>query len=61
MKAPTAPRGVVCVYQSFADNASNIRGLPLQGSPRYGFRIAWEPTAANDQTAVEAGWAYRVP
>ena len=58
---PTAPKGVVCVYTITSSNATNIRGLGMQEFPigtASGFRIAWEPTAANALTAVEAVWAF---
>jgi hypothetical protein len=59
---PVAPQGVVCVYPGHIANATNIRGLGTEDLPLgvfFGFRIAWEPTAANALTLVEATWAVR--
>jgi hypothetical protein len=61
--APTAPPGVVCIYVAGADNAVNVEGfsvLPGTGASRYGFKLGWDSTAADD-TFIDAVWAYTSP
>ena len=61
---PTAPKGFVCIYPVHTSNAANIRGLSMRDPPfgiLWGFRLAWEPTVANQLSLVEAVWAYQAP
>jgi hypothetical protein len=60
---PLAPPGMVCVYPTTITNATNIRGLEMAENGGFygGFRIAWEPTGANQLSAVEATWGYTHP
>jgi hypothetical protein len=57
--APTAPRGVVCIYVQNAVGADQIDGQVIPGV-RFGFILDWRP-GASTQSRVEATWAYKVP
>jgi hypothetical protein len=60
---PTAPAGKVCIYVAGASNAVNVIGFsvrPGTGTSKYGFKLGWGSTAADD-TFIDAVWAYTAP
>lgn len=57
--APTAPRGVLCMYPIDLDNAASVRGDAV-GDTGEGFLLLWVAPAAND-TLINAAWAYTAP
>ena len=64
LAAPTAPRGVVCVYIAGGDNAADVSGvsiIPGTGGSKLGFKLVWDSSAQNGDTFIDAVWAYRFP
>ena len=62
VEAPTAPRGLVCVYVRQAVSASNLRSYAGTLADR-AFGIAWEvtPQSGVDLVVVSGSWAYTAP
>jgi hypothetical protein len=61
---PTAPRDKVCIYLANTDNATDIHGVSISPGPggvRWGFKIVWSTPADNEDSFVDATWAYRLP
>jgi hypothetical protein len=61
---PTAPPDKVCIYIANADNAVDIRGVsisPGSAGTWYGFKIVWSHSVINEDSFVDAVWAYRRP
>jgi hypothetical protein len=61
---PTAPVDKVCIYIANADNAVDIHGVSISPGPRgvrYGFKIVWSTLNDNEDSFVDAVWAYRRP
>jgi hypothetical protein len=63
-RVPTAPPDTVCIYIANADNAFDIRGVsisPGSGGTKFGFKIVWSHGVNNEDSFVDAVWAYRRP
>jgi hypothetical protein len=63
LTTPTAPAGKVCIYVAGAANAVELAGysvMPGTGSSKYGFKLKWVSTTADD-SFVDAVWAYTAP
>ena len=61
---PTAPPDRVCIYIANADNATDIHGVsisPGSGGTKYGFKIVWDTPNDNQDSFVDAVWAYKPP
>jgi hypothetical protein len=61
---PTAPRDKVCIYIANSDNATDIHGVSISPGPRgvrWGFKIVWSTPTDNEDSFVDATWAYRLP
>ena len=62
LEAPTAPPGVVCIYNGSSQNAEDLEGLatPTGAGSRFGFEIRWGAPDLGD-TSIRATWAYQAP
>jgi hypothetical protein len=63
LDVPTAPAGYVCIYVAGSANALELAGYsvrPGTGASKYGFKLKWVSTT-DDDSFVDAVWAYRAP
>jgi hypothetical protein len=63
-REPTAPPDTVCIYIANADNAVDIHGVsisPGSAGTKFGFKIVWSHAVDNEDSFVDAVWAYRRP